>query len=85
MNVANIKTNLLAAVKEKDQLAERLDAESQAKSLLEDHVKTTNEEVQRLKKEFNEMEKEKLEAQTKLGILQSYFKEKETQLQKSVD
>lgn len=82
MSVARVKTSLLAAVKERDQIAEKLEGEVRSKATLEEQIKSTNEEVQRLRTEYNQMEKEKLEANTKLGILSSYFKEKETQLQK---
>lgn len=82
LSVARVKTNLLAAVKERDHMAEKLEGESRAKAMLEEQMRTINEEVQRLRTEYNQMEKEKLEANTKLGILSNYFKEKETQLQK---
>lgn len=82
MSVARVKTSLLAAVKERDQIAEKLEGEVRSKATLEEQIKSTNEEVQRLRTEYNQMEKEKLESNTKLGILSSYFKEKETQLQK---
>jgi hypothetical protein len=35
-----------------------------------------------LRKSYEEAEKEKIEAQTRLEVLSNYFKEKETQLQK---
>lgn len=82
MSVARVKTNLLAATKERDHIAEKLEGETRSKVMLEEQIKATNEEVQRLRTEYNQMEKEKLEANTKLGILSNYFKEKETQLQK---
>lgn len=82
MSVARVKTSLLAATKERDQLAEKLEGECRSKVMLEEQIKASHEEVQRLRTEYNQMEKEKLEATTKLGILSGYFKEKETQLQK---
>ena len=45
-------------------------------------MKIVSEEVSALKQEYNQSEKEKLEAQTRLEVLSSYFKEKENQLQK---
>lgn len=56
-----------------------------ARQLLDDHVKIINEEISALKKEYSQSEKDKLEAETRLEVLSSYFKEKETQLQKYVD
>ena len=53
-----------------------------ARQLLDDHVKLVNEEISNLKKDFSKAEKEKLEAETRLDVLSSYFKEKETTLQK---
>jgi uncharacterized protein YutD len=41
-----------------------------------------SEEVTRLRGNYEESEKEKIEAQTRLEVLSNYFKEKETQLQK---
>lgn len=39
-------------------------------------------ELERLKQDYNQSEKDKLEAQTRLEVLSNYFREKETQLQK---
>lgn len=39
-------------------------------------------EVEKLKQDFNQSEKDKLEAQTRLEVLSNYFKDKENQLQK---
>lgn len=47
-------------------------------------MKMVNEEISTLKREFGKAEKDKLEAETRLEVLSSYFKEKETQLQKYV-
>jgi hypothetical protein len=41
-----------------------------------------SEEVSRLRGSYEEAEKKRIEAQTKLEVLSNYFKEKETQLQK---
>uniref|UniRef100_A0A1B0D5Q2 Transport and Golgi organization protein 1 n=1 Tax=Phlebotomus papatasi TaxID=29031 RepID=A0A1B0D5Q2_PHLPP len=84
MNVANLKTQLVAATKEKQMLKEKLEEENDARKLLEDHVKIVREEVEKLRKEYNDAEKERLEAQTRLEVLTSYFKDKETQLQKEL-
>jgi hypothetical protein len=45
-------------------------------------MKVISEEVTRLRGSYEEAEKEKTEAQTRLEVLSNYFKEKETQLQK---
>uniref|UniRef100_A0A1L8DUW7 Putative transport and golgi organization protein 1 n=2 Tax=Nyssomyia neivai TaxID=330878 RepID=A0A1L8DUW7_9DIPT len=84
MNVANLKTQLVAATKEKQVMKEKLEEENEARKLLEDHVKIVGEEVEKLRREYNDAEKERLEAQTRLEVLTSYFKDKETQLQKEL-
>ncbi|XP_055681408.1 transport and Golgi organization protein 1 isoform X2 [Lutzomyia longipalpis] len=84
MNVANLKTQLVAATKERQAMKEKLEEENEARKLLEDHVKVVGEEVEKLRKEYNDAEKERLEAQTRLEVLTSYFKDKETQLQKEL-
>lgn len=76
------KTELLALGKEKDRLADKLEGETDARRLLEDHVRVINEEMSTLRLGFSAAEKDKLEAQTRLEVLSTYFKEKETQLQK---
>jgi hypothetical protein len=45
-------------------------------------VQVISEEVTRLRRNYEEAEREKIEAQTRLEVLSNYFKEKETQLQK---
>lgn len=82
MDVANLKSTIIALTKEKDRLADKLDGELDARKLLEDHVRVVSEEVSTLRQGFNLAEKDKLEAQTRLEVLSTYFKEKETQLQK---
>lgn len=83
-DVADLKADLLATVKEKSTVQEALQAEKDARKLLEDRVKGVSEEMSKLKIEFGVAEKEKLEAQTRLDVLSTYFKEKETQLQKEL-
>lgn len=82
MEVTNTNAKILALTKDKESLKEKLEGEADARKLLEDHVKVVNTEVNALRNEYNQAEKEKLEAQTRLEVLSSYFKEKETQLQK---
>lgn len=52
--------------------------------MLEDRIKSINEELSSLKQEFSVAEKDKLEAQTRLEVLSNYFKDKETTLQKEL-
>lgn len=59
-----------------------MQAEEEARRLLEDRIKSSDSEVQKLRESYTGVEKEKIEAQTKLEVLSKYFKEKEMQLQK---
>lgn len=82
LDAANSQANVIALTKENDYLKDRLEGETDARRLLDDHVKIIREEVDSLRHEFNQAEKDKLEAQTRLEVLSTYFKEKELQLQK---
>lgn len=79
-----LKAQVLALTNERATIKDKLDGEMDARHLLEDHVKIWNQEVANLRQDFNQAEKEKIEAQTRLEVLSAYFKEKETQLQKYV-
>lgn len=83
-DIADLKADLLAVTKEKSTLQEQLQNDNDSKKLLEDRVKLISEEMSNLKKEFGVAEKEKLEALTRLEVLSTYFKEKETQLQQDL-
>jgi len=50
--------------------------------LFTDHVRIIEEEVSKLRINYEEAQKEKTEAQTRLEVLSNYFKEKEAQLKK---
>lgn len=76
------KAELILVTKERDTLKEQLNAEINAKSSMESYVKGVGEEIENLKKDFSVAEKEKLEAQTRLDVLSSYFRQKESELQR---
>ncbi|XP_046388781.1 transport and Golgi organization protein 1 isoform X2 [Ischnura elegans] len=84
LNFGKLKAELTAVSKERDNLKEKLQGEEDARRLLEDHVKVIREEVEKLRKCHEAAEREKVEAQTRLEVLSSYFKEKESQLQKEL-
>nr|CAD7437872.1 unnamed protein product [Timema bartmani] len=84
LDVGRVRAELKMAVVERDSLAERLQGEEDARRLLEDHVKIVTKEVEKLRIDYEEAEKEKLESQTRLEVLSNYFKQKETQLQKEL-
>lgn len=50
--------------------------------MAENQLQMVSADVEKLKQDFNQSEKDKLEAQTRLEVLSNYFKEKENQLQK---
>lgn len=76
------KAEVILVEKERDQAKQQLQVEIDARTILEERLKNVTEEVSSLKKEFEVVEKEKLEAKTRLDVLSSYFKEKETELQR---
>lgn len=82
IEITNANAKVLAAQKESESLREELDNEIDNKRRLEQQIKLINIEITNLRTDFNQNEKDKLEAQTRLDVLSSYFKEKEAQLQK---
>lgn len=82
LDVSAIKAELVTVKRENQLLTGRLQQEQESKSLYEKQVEGALQETQRLKDKYDEADKQKLEAQTKLQVLSSYFKEKEAQLQK---
>lgn len=76
------KAELILVTKECDTLKEQLSAEINSKKSIESYIKSVGEEIDSLKKEFSVAEKEKLEAQTRLDVLSSYFRQKESELQR---
>uniref|UniRef100_A0A182YGV3 Uncharacterized protein n=1 Tax=Anopheles stephensi TaxID=30069 RepID=A0A182YGV3_ANOST len=79
-----LKAQIALLTKEKANMQDKLQGEIIARQLVEDHMKMVNEEISTLKREFGKAEKDKLEAETRLEVLSSYFKDKETQLQKEL-
>ncbi|KAL7723560.1 hypothetical protein ACLKA6_009055 [Drosophila palustris] len=65
-------------------LQTKLEQELAAKTRLESQLKASSADVEQLKQDFNQSERDKLEAQTRLEVLSGYFREKETELQKEL-
>lgn len=82
IEITNANAKLLAAQKESESLREELENEIDNNRRLGAQIKLINNEITNLRADFNQNEKDKLEAQTRLDVLSSYFKEKEAQLQK---
>lgn len=82
IEITDANARMLAAHKENESLKEQLESEIDNKRRSDEQIKIINNELNRLRAELNQHEKDKLEAQTRLDVLSNYFKEKETQLQK---
>lgn len=76
------KADLILVTKERDTLKEQLNSEINAKKSMESYFKSVGDDIENLKKQFSVAEKEKLEAQTRLDVLSSYFRQKESELQR---
>lgn len=79
---AKTRGELNAAQKKYHALQTKLEQELAAKARLESQLQTSSADVEQLKQDFNQSERDKLEAQTRLEVLSGYFRDKETQLQK---
>ncbi|XP_037816348.1 transport and Golgi organization protein 1 [Lucilia sericata] len=84
IDVANVKAQLIETQKKYKSLKERLEIELDQRKLAENQLQVITAEVEKLKQDFNQSEKDKLEAQTRLEVLSNYFKDKENQLQKEL-
>lgn len=82
LDVTAVKAELVTLKRDNQLLTGRLQQEQENKGLYEKQVEGALQEAQRLKEKYDEADRQKLEAQTKLQVLSSYFKEKEAQLQK---
>ncbi|XP_035773899.1 transport and Golgi organization protein 1-like isoform X1 [Anopheles albimanus] len=84
MDTVELNAKIALLTKDNKSLQDKLQGEIIARQLVEDHIKMVNEEISSLKRDYGKAEKDKLEAETRLEVLSSYFKEKETQLQKEL-
>lgn len=81
---STLKAELLQLQQDNKNLAERLGHEQIIGKNFQSEVLHLGEEKVALKKQYEEADKEKLEALTKLEVLSSYFKEKEAELQREL-
>uniref|UniRef100_A0AAG5CVQ2 SH3 domain-containing protein n=1 Tax=Anopheles atroparvus TaxID=41427 RepID=A0AAG5CVQ2_ANOAO len=84
IDTVELKAQIALLAKEKASMQDKLQGEIIARQLVEDHIKMVNDEISVLKRDFSKSEKDKLEAETRLEVLSTYFKEKESQLQKEL-
>lgn len=59
-----------------------MEQEEAHKQRLESQLQQSSQDVEQLKQDFNQSERDKLEAQTRLEVLSGYFREKENDLKK---
>lgn len=81
-DMADANAKYLAAEKGNKFMKECLSNETDMRKRLQSQVKELTTEISQLRSTVSQNEKEKLEALTRLDVLSSYFKEKETQLQR---
>ncbi|KAH8409883.1 hypothetical protein KR009_000298 [Drosophila setifemur] len=84
--IASAKTRgeLNATQKKFIKLQAKLEQEVAHKKRLESQLQLSSTDVEQLKHDFNQSERDKLEAQTRLEVLSGYFREKETELKKEL-
>ncbi|KAH8251157.1 hypothetical protein KR032_000268 [Drosophila birchii] len=84
--IASAKTRgeLNAAQRKFVELQAKLEQEVAHKQRLEGQLQQSSSDVEQLKQDFNQSERDKLEAQTRLEVLSGYFREKENELKKEL-
>lgn len=82
LDLNTMRAELAQLRKENSTIAERMRQSMESKSEFERQAELSIQEAQRLRERLDEVDKEKLKAQTELHVLSSYFKEKEADLQK---
>lgn len=79
---AKTRGELNAAQRRFVELQAKLEQEVAHKQRLESQLQQSSSDVEQLKQDFNQSERDKLEAQTRLEVLSGYFREKENELKK---
>ncbi|KAH8279811.1 hypothetical protein KR054_006397 [Drosophila jambulina] len=84
--IASAKTRgeLNAAQRKFVDLQAKLEQEVAHRQRLEGQLQQSSSDVEQLKQDFNQSERDKLEAQTRLEVLSGYFREKENELKKEL-
>lgn len=84
IDVNNLKAELAEVQLEKEKLTNDLSHEINNKHILDKQIIEIQTEKEKLLSNLQKVEREKIEIQTRLDVLSSYFKEKEQQLQKEL-
>lgn len=82
INASSMKAELQQLQRDNQLLNDLLKQEQQTKFTLEKQIEIALQEAQSYRAKYDEADKGKLEARTKLDVLSNYFKEKEAHLQK---
>ncbi|XP_039491682.1 transport and Golgi organization protein 1 [Drosophila santomea] len=81
---AKTRGELNAVHKKVVELQAKVEQEVAHKQRLESQLQQSSQDVEQLKQDFNQSERDKLEAQTRLEVLSGYFREKENELKKEL-
>ncbi|XP_052837779.1 LOW QUALITY PROTEIN: transport and Golgi organization protein 1 [Drosophila gunungcola] len=81
---AKTRGELSATHKKFVELQAKVEQEVAHKQRLEIQLQQSSADVEQLKQDFNQSERDKLEAQTRLEVLSGYFREKENELKKEL-
>ncbi|KMY88564.1 transport and Golgi organization protein 1 [Drosophila simulans] len=81
---AKTRGELNAVHKKLVELQSKVEQEAAHKQRLESQLQQSSQDVEQLKQDFNQSERDKLEAQTRLEVLSGYFREKENELKKEL-
>lgn len=81
-DLASLKAELMQLQTDKLDLTKRVQNESAEKTECERQAKVFGQEVTVLREKYEEVDRERVETQTKLEVLSNYFKDREAQLQK---
>ncbi|CAG9760629.1 unnamed protein product [Ceutorhynchus assimilis] len=84
LNVSEIKAQLEQMKSENSMYAEQLTQERSTNQAYTEKIQTLSIEVEELREKYEKVDKEKVEINTKLEVLNNYFKEKEDQMQKEL-
>ncbi|XP_072169402.1 uncharacterized protein [Diadema setosum] len=84
MDVTRVNAKLSLVLKERDELQDKLDLEVKSVRELETKTGSLRQEIEGLRMEHSKAKSDHLEAQTKMEVLQEYFKTKEVDLQRKL-
>ncbi|KAK5644722.1 hypothetical protein RI129_006022 [Pyrocoelia pectoralis] len=84
LDISTVQAELLQLRKDKQLLVEQLQVENNKSSILEGKCDSALHDLNNFKEKYDLADREKVEAVTKLEVLDKYFKEREAQLQREL-